>query len=289
MSSDSAVTSLDQLHGAIDELPTIPESLSRILQLLEDPNSGARDLADVIRVDAPLSAKILRLANSPLYSKSRAITTIQDCVAVLGYRTVRQVALCVSVISTLSQECDQRQSLLNYRDLWQHGVATGAVARSLAQMAKHPDAEIIFTCGLLHDLGKFVLTLLHPERYAVLMAERRHRGCRLVEIERDELGYDHAQAGAVLASAWHFPAQLIGPIGSHHDEVCPDREAGLVSLADYLANQLDPLASDLGFDPTLVDPVALHEAAGLPSEDVEERLPELREAIINLAPLRQLD
>lgn len=280
---------LEQLRDSVSDLPTIPETLTRILKLLEDPNSGARDLAEVIRGDAPLASKILRLANSPLYQKHRTIGTVQECVAVLGYRTVRQVALCVAVVSSLGGEFEKRGATMNYRDLWRHCVAAGAVAQMLARHVGHHEPEAVFTCGLLHDLGKFVLTLRFPREYSELVAERCRRGQPLAELERERMGYDHAQAGAALAEAWNFPAPLVSAIGGHHDTEPTDRAVALVTLADYLANLLDPSASDLGFDAMIMDADRLYAAADLQREDVEARLNDMRDAIGAASPLRNLD
>ncbi len=289
MCADANETTLDQLRESVGDLPTIPETLTRILKLLEDPNSGARDLAEVIRGDAPLASKILRLANSPLYQKNRTINTVQECVAVLGYRTVRQVALCVAVVSSLGNECEKRGATVNYKDLWRHCVAAGAVAQVLARQIDHDEPEAVFTCGLLHDLGKFVLTLRFPREYSDLVAERCRCGRPLVDLEREHLGYDHAQAGAALADAWNFPPPLVAAIGGHHDDEPSERDVALVTLADYLANLLDPSASDLGFDAMVLDAERLYAAAGLEREEVEGRLDDLRDAISAASPLRNLE
>jgi putative nucleotidyltransferase with HDIG domain len=282
------ITPLGTLRDSIQELPTIPETLNRILDLLEDPDSGARDLAEVMRSDPPLAAKILRLANSPLYRKQRTLTTIQEGVAVLGYRTVRQVALCVSVISTLAGECAERGSPLDYRQLWRHGVTVGTLAGQLARLRGGLDPETVFTAGLLHDLGKFVLVLEFPGTYGSLLAERRREGRRLAEMERRELGFDHARAGEELANAWNFPVELAEPIGAHHDLQPPSVPAAVVALADDLGNRLDPPACDLGFDPDAVDPGPLYDAAGLTPAAVEAHREALDAALADAAPLRDL-
>lgn len=289
MGASNGTLPLGQLRDSVSDLPTIPETLARILSLLEDPNSGVRDLAGLIRGDAPLASKILRLANSPLYQKHRSIDTIQECVAVLGYRTVRQVALCVAVVSSLGSECERRGATMDYKDLWRHCVAVGAVAQVLARRAAHEEPETVFTCGLLHDVGKFVLILRYPRHYAGLVADRGGLGCPLVELERERMGYDHAMAGAALAEAWNFPGRLVAAIGGHHDREPAERDLALVALADYLAHLLDPSASDLGFDAVLVDQDPLYVAAGLDRDDIEGRLDELRDAIAAASPLRLLD
>lgn len=289
MSSGTAGMSLDQLRDAITELPTIPETLTRILELLEDPTSGARDLAGVIRADAPLASKILRLANSPLYQKSRDITSIQECVSVLGYRTVRQVALCVAVISGLGRECRGKAGTLDYRDLWQHSVNVGAIAHALARRGHGVDPETVFLGGLLHDLGKFVLTICEPRLYGTVIAERAAAGVPLVVQERSVLGFDHTEAGAVLADAWNFPDDLQDVIRGHHAAAAGDPSQSLVAAADFLSNVLRPTSSDLGFSRTAVDGSELLEAAGLPAELPEAVLSELKVAMRAASSLVNLD
>lgn len=279
MPSGTAGMTLGQLRDAITELPTIPETLTRILELLEDPTSGARDLADVIRADAPLASKILRLANSPLYQKSRDITSIQECVSVLGYRTVRQVALCVAVISGLGRECDAKAGTLDYRDLWQHSVNVGAIAHALARRGGSVDPEAVFLGGLLHDLGKFVLTICEPRLYGTVIADRVSDDVSLVVQERAVLGFDHTEAGAVLADAWNFPDELQDMIRGHHLPEAGDPGPSLVAAADYLANELRPTCSDLGFSATATDGPALLEAASLPAELPAALLSELNAAM----------
>ncbi|MBD3221104.1 HDOD domain-containing protein [bacterium] len=289
MTSDAPEITLAGLGEALLELPTIPETLTRILELLEDPNSGARDLAAVIRSDAPLAAKILRLANSPLYQKNRSITTVQECVAVLGYRTVRQVALCVAVVSSLGKECDARAAALDYRDLWRHCVTVGAVSQELARAVRHESPETVFTGGLLHDLGKFVLTICHPRHYADLVVARRRSGLPLVEAERRDLGFDHAQAGGALARSWNFPDVLIAMIAGHHDREPSDRSVALVGLADHLANIMAPTRSDLGFSGNEDDADALYSQAGITRYQVEDLTEQLEQAIAAVEPLASLD
>lgn len=289
MPPDVTRPTLSELRDAVTELPTIPETLTRILRLLEDPNSGARDLAGVIRGDAPLAGKILRLANSPLYQKNRTITTIQECVAVLGYRTVRQVALCVAVISSLGRECRARDVTLGYHDLWRHSVATGAVARELAARTGQCEPEAALLGGLLHDLGKYVLAICEPRAYTDLLVRRRELGEGLTAIEHADFGFDHAQAGAALADAWNFPPELLAAIGGHHEPAGAGPLVTVVALADHVAHRLQPSASDLGYDAAHVDSAALHRLADLDEATTEAASDVLVAAIESLSPLTSLD
>ena len=125
---------IQELLDTIDDLATIPEVLFRILKVLDDPGSGAGDLAEVVRLDAPLTARILRLANSPYYAGRGELTDIHRCIAVLGYRTVRQVAICVTVATSVISAAAGAGGRLDYRELWRHSVVTGALAKRLAEL-----------------------------------------------------------------------------------------------------------------------------------------------------------
>jgi putative nucleotidyltransferase with HDIG domain len=279
---------LQVMLANIEDLPTIPEILFRILKVLDDPDSGAHDLSAVVRLDAPLTAKILRLANSPYYAGTGDVTDIQRCVAVLGYRTVRQVAICVSVATSVVQAAAKAGGKLDYRELWRHSVVTGAVAKHLAELVAYPDPEEIFTAGLLHDLGKFVFEIHTPRSYGQVIRNSRDEKISLCRAETNTYGFDHATLGEAFGRFWNFPERLIRCIGHHHDQpVCPaepaqsDAALALVALADYLANTFDPPRSDLGQEIQPTDPAGLYAAAGVTEETVEENLGAIAESMVN--------
>lgn len=276
---------LQNMLAGIEDLPSVPETLMEILKVLDDPHSGAMDLAEVVRLDAPLMSKVLRLANSPYYSQRGGITDINRCVSVLGYRTVRQVAICITVATSVVSAVSQSQGRMDYRELWRHSVVTGAIAKHLAGMVGYHDPEEVFTGGLLHDMGKFVLELHAPQEYGQLIERRSGSGRSLCEEEEEAFGFNHAQVGAAFGSSWRFPKLLTHCFGAHHlsrvghpsDDT--DHAVALVALADYLANTMVPSRSDLGFDPRLVDSVSLHRAADIEVRFVEENLGNIRESI----------
>jgi len=276
-------TDLQDLIADIDELPSIPETLIEILRLIDDPTSGARDLARVVRTDAPLAAKIVRLANSPYYGGRARVGDIGRCIALIGYRTMRNVAICLTVATNLISAVAAAGGRLDYRALWYHSVATGAIAKHLARFAPEQDPEDLFTAGLLHDLGKFVIEVHAPARYDRVVYGRAKTGAPLVELERAELGFAHTDVGAAFAEAWRFPGYLVRCAREHHDEIAPtsreDRTVALVALADYLANTMAPTRSDLGFDPAHCDAARLHAAAGIAVADVEGDLEAITEAV----------
>jgi HD-like signal output (HDOD) protein len=277
---------LETMMRAIEELPSIPETLIKILKVMDDPHSSARDLAEVVRLDAPLTAKILRLANSPYYGTSGRLADMRSCLAVLGYKTIRQVAICVSVATSLLSECNRRRARLDYRELWRHAVVTAAVARQLAVEAGDADPEEVFTAGLIHDLGKFVILLHAPTQYDEVVARRHCERRPLVDVELEVFGFDHAQAGEAFGRRWRFPEVLTLGARRHHERPTvvatagrAERAAAVVTLANQLAHELVEPGSDLGHDGTPIVMPLLYEAARLSEERVEAARPAILEAI----------
>ena len=280
------VARADELLSTIDELPSIPETLFEILKIIDAPKSSAKSLARVVRQDAPLMAKILRLANSPYFAGTGNLADIKSCINVLGFRTVRQVAICVSIASGLVAKCRKCRARLDYRELWRHSVVVGVIAKALGKLQGEKEPEELFTAGLLHDLGKFVLVLKSPATYDQVIAARRGSSRPLVEVETEMLGFDHTLAGEIFCRAWRFPPLLTGSTRQHHEapgQVRPvsreDRAVALVRLADMLAYRLEPPNSDLGYVSSLLDKREIRRHAGVSRSMIEANEEALRAEI----------
>jgi putative nucleotidyltransferase with HDIG domain len=273
------LASLTALQTTIESLPTIPETLTRILCLANDPDASSAKLAAVIRTDAPLSANLLRLANSVYYRRSREVATVAEAVMLLGFGAVRQVAISASVVATFGREAGRRGTALEYREIWRHGVATAAIARHLAPFAGVGDAELAFTGGLLHDLGKFVLNLHSRREYDEVIAARRASRRELAEEERLAFGFDHAEVGAAMGDAWSFPCELVLCCADHHTRPRNVGGPALIALADQWAHHLVPARCDLGHDPDRDDAGDLCAVLGLAETELVAREGDLRAAI----------
>lgn len=278
-------TTITMLQTTIESLPTIPETLTRVLRLVDDPDAGVAKLAAVIRTDAPLSANLLRLANSVYYRRSREVYTVADAVTLLGSRVVRQVAIGASVVATFGREAGRRGAALEYREIWRHGIATAAIARHLAPSAGIRDGELAFTGGLLHDLGKFVLNLHARREYDEVIAARRMSHRPLVDEERLAFGFDHTEVGAAMGGAWFFPAELVASCADHHRQPCAAGLPTLIGLADLWAHHLVPARCDLGHDPDLADAAAMCAGLGLAESELAAREGEFHAAIATAAEI----
>ncbi|HEY9066416.1 MAG TPA: HDOD domain-containing protein [Burkholderiaceae bacterium] len=198
----------------VRDLPALPAAVLELLRLLGDDEVDARALAAKIGLDPALTAKALRLANSPFYGVSRHITSVLDATVVLGLRAVRTVATAASLVGSFeAPSCPG----FDFPGFWRHALYSAVSARLVAS-AVDADAEVAFTAGLLHDIGHLVLASGFPDRFSQVLALRAGHESELEQqdAERVLLGLDHAAVGACVTERWHFPKQIVEAIAHHH-------------------------------------------------------------------------
>src|SRR5262249_2582419 len=181
---------------ARETLPTIPTVLAKSLQLDDAETASGKELIAVIERDQALTGKMLRLANSAFFGQSRKVATIPRAVVLLGFSTVRNLALGVKVWDALGSGIAKTR----LEELWSHAVAVAAAGRRLATRLGGGDPDEAFTAGLLHDVGRLVLAMRFRDDYwrAVGGAEE---GNDLETLERELIGVDHAEVGAWILEA----------------------------------------------------------------------------------------
>ena len=217
--------------------PTIPVLLARILAVVDGDRSSARDLVDVMQRDQVLAGRVLRLANSGFFGFSRQVATLSRAVMLLGFSSVRSLALGVKVWETL-----MGQGNASLAALWEHSALVGAAARLIAQRTRTADPEEVFTAGLLHDIGRVVLARKFPAEYAAVMEPAAAAGGSLVERERAVFGVEHTQAGAWLGETWALPKPIVDAAARHHEEITAATPLGtalIVNLANRLVHWTD--------------------------------------------------
>jgi putative nucleotidyltransferase with HDIG domain len=236
------------------DLPTLPDVVARVMQIVSNPLTTAEDLNQVISLDQALTFKVLRLANSAYYGFPKEITHITQAVMILGFNTIRNLALSVSVHKMLF--ADRDKGLFNYRDFWKHCVAVGVCARILARRIGYKNEENAFTAGLLHDIGKSLLERMDHAGFMGAIEASRDRHAALWLMEQELLGVDHAAVGGRLAEIWNLPADLRDAIELQHrpsESGAPDPLVAAVHAANHLCRELG-LGTDGDFGPTAIDP-----------------------------------
>ena len=216
-------------------LPTLPGIVSKLNSLSANDRSSIPEMARLVSSDQVLSARILKLANSPSYGFYR-VSTISNAMILLGVNVIKSLALSSSIFEIMEK---------NGVGLWEHSLGAGVAANVIARRLKLPDCEEISTAALLHDIGKVIIRLNFGDDYRQLLALIKCREYSMLEAERELLGTDHVEVGAWLAKSWHLPDKLIEPIGRHHDvgaSLCHRTKTAVVHLADILIK-----ASGFGF------------------------------------------
>lgn len=199
---------LDEALAEVADLRPLPQVAQRILSLDEE-KFAAHELAAIIATDQALTAKLLRLANSPYYGFARRITTARDAVVLLGFRSVRGAALTSCLMQTA-----KTQSNLDYDGFWQFSIATGILAEVLARTeGTHQDEA--FTAGVLHQIGLLALDQGRPDHLGRALALHRESGVSVAEAERTVLGFTDAELGGALALHWNFPESLAAAVRDH--------------------------------------------------------------------------
>jgi len=222
LSSISTPSSLAPLtRKAIDrrleECPSLPSlsSINRALQgLLFAEQRYSAQISEIIRRDPSLTSRLLRLVNSVYYGLTTPVNSIEEAVFYLGVRQIRQLTMVTPIIEDfqrLSLQCD-----FPWRGFWQHCIGTAIVTREVVSLVQAPPDESDYIAGLVHDVGKIVMAWSFPDHFAEIH-RRASQGARdLTALEREILGIDHAELGAVYLERQHLPDLMIQSARFHH-------------------------------------------------------------------------
>ena len=230
--------SVEQMVQDVSTIHSLPMFYSQLSEAIDHPRSSIADIAKIISEDLGLTARILKLANSPLFGYFSKIETITQAVTIIGVLQVRDLALALSVMDIFA---GIPESMVNMEQFWRHSLATGITARLLATSQREASLERFFVGGILHDIGRLVMYIRVPERSLELLERCRNTGQLLHRAERELFGFDHAEVGGALLRRWKIPARVAQPVECHHNphraEQYP-REASLLHFADVVAHAL---------------------------------------------------
>jgi len=218
----------------IDDLPTLPTVLQKIIEMTSGNDASAQDVIDEMSADQSLTANLLKVANSPVYGVSKRIESIRQAVVLLGFQEVRNIALSASVFSTL--EVAGRRGTFDRQVFWAHSYLVGYITRDLYKQFPEPRSQAsYFTCGLLHDIGKVVLDQYFMREFFMIVDAIRERNVSACTAERDLLTMTHADIGGLLLERWKLPADQVTAVREHHT---PWNTPSKLATALYYANQL---------------------------------------------------
>lgn len=257
MAGDQVRSRAEILLQAVNALPPLPAVALRVMQVSQDPRASASDLALVVSADPGLSATILRVANSAAYARARQVTSVQEALVVLGFVQARNIAVSGSIAARYAP--DALNALFRIDAFWRHSIAVGFRASELAGKSRRLDVPSAFTAGILHNMGRLAMFYADPAGLDQVVAEMMRSGRSLEDIEREMLGYDHAEVGGTLARRWRLPADIADAVAKHHATDIPEN-----TLASVVA-QANDFCMAHGIFPGYV----------IPDAEVEPETPEL--------------
>jgi HD-like signal output (HDOD) protein len=221
----------------IEDLPTLPEVVIEITRLVENPDTTAEAIYKIVSADVSLSATMLKLVNSAFYGMSKNVTSLEKAIKILGFATVRNVALAAFVFDAFLKG----KGRFDYRGFWLHSIGTGAGSSVLAKRMKIKEAGDYFVYGLLHDLG-IVIFMQYLSEELGKVKRMVDEGTDLGKAETEAAGCTHNELGAALGERWDFPPALISVIANHCGDVPPaefKREVAAVTCASTIAQALE--------------------------------------------------
>ena len=197
--------SASELVQSCTSVFTLPEIYFRVRDVVDDPDSTMDDLAEVLRVDPAISARLLRIVNSPLYGFPKQIDTISRAVNIVGMQAINDLITATTLGRTFSGMPIQ---LMDVPKFWRKSVFCALLAGKIAKSCGINDSERFFVEGLLRDIGHFVLYQTVPQRAQSALIEAGYLESSLAEVEQSNIGCDFAEVGAELIRSWGMPIQI---------------------------------------------------------------------------------
>jgi len=223
----------EKIERRIEEFPEMPALCRNLLQSLEDPNVDFSQLEEQIQYDPGLTSNVLRLANSAYFGAAGSVNSLRVALMRLGTRRISEVVTAIMVSPMMLRTLSGYD--LRTQDLLQHSVWVAVASEELARLKGYRDVKMLFTAGLLHDMGKIILDPFVREQQENLLHEGLSQS--FDQREKEYLGMSHAQAGATLLGKWNIPQEITAAATWHHDpesaEEYPE-QVNMVHLADIL-------------------------------------------------------
>lgn len=235
MQTAEKTTTPHTLVENLTQLISLPELYLRLQKTIDDPDHTREQVAEILGHDPALCARVLRIANSAYYGFPREIEAIDDAVGLVGELELRNLVLATSVVGAMNSV---RFSGIDIDQFWEHSLLTGIGGRLIARRLAGINAENLFLGGLLHDIGRLVIYQWDAPLAAAVERQSEERHQLPDQAEREVLGFDHAEVGALLLETWSLPQELAEMARCHHQYQLARGDSHYVVLVLALANAL---------------------------------------------------
>ncbi len=205
--------------GHLDQLPTLPGVVGRLLQVTSSEESSADDVVNIIKSDASMTAAVLRLVQRADLGLHGKAMTVAQAVTLVGFRTLRNALLSSQFCSVFADDSDNTEAADARCELWKHSLAVGCASAMIAERGQGGRwVDEAFVCGLLHDIGKIALDACLPKSYALVVKQTERRDECICDVERETFGLDHTAAGKHLTTRWGLPECIVECAWLHHQD-----------------------------------------------------------------------
>jgi HD-like signal output (HDOD) protein len=257
---------------SVRDLPTLPRVLNQVTRMVQDETTSPEDIARVISKDQVLSAKVLKMVNSPIYGFPRRINTVQHALVLLGLNVIKGLIISTSVFDIMSRSME---------GLWEHSMGCALACANVAREAGFKDPEEYSIAGLLHDIGKVVVSVQLPEIKTSIQHRVKTEDASYIQAEKEELGFGHDRVNGWLADHWNLPLNIREGMAYHHR---PDsarfykETAHVVHIGDFVTKVME--IGDSGDDRVPKLNAGSLEALGLKLISLEKVIEAVHEEII---------
>jgi putative nucleotidyltransferase with HDIG domain len=277
---------LKRITLEVEAFPGMPTTAAKLLPLLDNPDSTPSEVENIVKYDPGLTANILKLTNSAYFGIPTKVSSIRQAVIVLGWKRLLQVVTTICMSPLMKKAVSGYD--LRSGQLWRHSIAVSVAAELLVKALKIPDADEVFTAGLLHDVGKLILGSFVKKDLAQIQAMVT-KGISFDVAESMVLGTNHAEVGGQILHKWSFPAELVNAVQWHHD---PESCENTCILSDivHVANTVGLMTgfgkTEEGMDIEPFGPVA--DRLGLKANHLEAMAQQTSEEIKKLSVIWEM-
>lgn len=226
------------------DLPSLPEVVTKVTELVQNPKSSASQLSKIIAHDSGLTSRVLRTVNSAYYGFPKQISSIQHAITILGFTTIKSLVLSCSIFRIFSPKAGINSSL-DYKYFWKHSLLTAIASKNIYQKLFFQTDENIFSAAILHDIGKIILDQYDHENYSKVLSEAPKNlfGENILAVEQKYCDVTHQYIGNFVSETWNLPEELSEVILYHHSPLLSENHNKLTTVV-YLGNLLAHLIMD---------------------------------------------
>ncbi len=261
----------------VRDLPSLPEVVTKVTELVQNPNSSALELSTIISQDSGLTSRVLRLVNSAYYGFPKQISSIQHAIMILGFTTIKGLVLSSSIFKMFSPK-NNLVNAFDYKNFWKHSLMTAIASKNIYKKLFYEDDENIFSAAILHDIGKLILDQYDHSNYANVLAEAQNQiySNQLLKAEQKYCEVTHPFIGHIVSEGWNLPPVLSDVIKYHHEPLKSEGHERITTVV-YLGNIISRLILDLNEFSIDVFDEAITQHLGLSEDYLREIYDELRQ------------